>query len=279
MNIQIKRLILITVILSIISCSPRIGASIINKKEELGRDVYVLVIPPEEIGEIGGIKIGEIKSGDSGFSSNCSYNEIIEPMKNLARQNGANIIKITKHSPPDMWSTCDRLKADIYYVDDYRKYQRYIEWGENRRLTWEDFKGTPNPKEYPEAAALTNCGFGFQSNRVNLFKRTKIFVENTFDSKLSWVLNEEAKIDRILAHEQAHFDLSEIYARTLRLKLKEQKLTVLNIDHKAKSIFDEVYRLYLEKQELYDSETEHGINQKEQLRWEKFIAKELGMRQ
>lgn len=269
-----KRLIFL-IIFPIISCSPKIGSSIMSNQKKLNGSENILVLQFGDEQKIDGIKIGEIKSTDSGFSSNCSYNEIIIPLKKLARQSGANIIKITKHKTPDNWSTCDRIKADIYKVENYKKYEREIEWNKNRKLTWEDFKGKPITNS--NVGALTYCGFGFQSNRVTLFKSAKIFVKNTFNCDLSWVRPDQIKRKELLEHEQGHFDLSEIYARLLRTKLNERKLTIANLNTEGNLIFTEVYKSYLDKQEQYEKETEYGLNRTEQQRWNTYIIQQIGI--
>lgn len=60
--------------------------------------------------------IGSISIGDSGFTTKCSYQEVINDAINLARGMGGNIVQITEHKEPDLWSTCHRIKADIYYI-------------------------------------------------------------------------------------------------------------------------------------------------------------------
>ena len=49
-------------------------------------------------------------------------------------------------------------------MKDYKKYEREIDLNKNRKLTWEDFKGTVKPLTNVNEAALTDCGFSFQSN-------------------------------------------------------------------------------------------------------------------
>ena len=57
--------------------------------------------------------LGECKIGDSGFSTKCDYNTVLETLKSEARKVGGNAIKITKHKSPDFGSTCHRMTATI----------------------------------------------------------------------------------------------------------------------------------------------------------------------
>lgn len=271
-----KKIVLV-LFLPIVSCSPKFGTSIINSQQKLNNTDHVLVLQFGDEQKIDGIKVGKISSTDPGFSMNCSYSEIIEPLKELARQNGANIIKITEHKTSDIWSTCERIKADIYKVKDYKKYEREIEWDKNRKLTWEDFKGTVKIFKNENEAALTYCGFSFQSNRVTSFKNAKVFVKNTFYCDSSWVKPNQIDEKYLLEHEQRHFDLCEVYTRILRKKLNEKKLTIANMQEETDFIFEEVSKAYIDKQEEYDKKTEHGLNKKQQGIWNSYIMQQIGL--
>lgn len=66
--------------------------------------------------------LGKIKIGDSGFTTNCSYETVMEQAKTEARKVGANGIKITEHKTPSAMSTCHRIKADIIKLGDYHDF-------------------------------------------------------------------------------------------------------------------------------------------------------------
>ncbi len=257
------------------SCSPKIGSTINNKQSALDDNEFVLVLQKEGSFINDGIEIGSIKSGDNGFSSNCTYYEVIETLKKLARNNGANLIKITDRTSPGQWSTCERLTAKIYKVPNFRFHEKEIEWTANRKLIWEDFKGSPKTISNSNTAAQTYCGFGFQTNSVTMLSKTKIFTTTSFTTHLSWVRPDQKDTPGLLEHEQGHFDLCEIYARQLRKKLEEKKLTAFNLNTDANVIFKNVYASYLERQELYESETQYGTDRKKQIEWTKRIASEL----
>ena len=259
----------------IYSCSPKIGSTISSKQTALSDTDFVLILQQQDDFNNDGIEVGSIKSGDNGLSTNCTYYEVIDKLKNLARQNGANVIKITEHKSPDRWSSCERLTAKIYKVPDFRKHEKEIEWTANRKLTWEDFKGNPKSISNSNTGAQTYCGFGFQTNYVTVLTKTKIFVSTTFTCNLSWVRPDQTDRVDLLEHEQGHFDLCETYARQLRKKLKEKKLTVFNLNTDANIIFKDVYALYLDRQELYEKETNYGLNRQKQIEWTKTINSEL----
>lgn len=59
--------------------------------------------------------VGNLKIGDSGFSKNCGYNQVMETARAAARKTGANVIKITELREPSFaGSTCYRIIAKMY---------------------------------------------------------------------------------------------------------------------------------------------------------------------
>jgi hypothetical protein len=266
---------LISIAFLINSCSPKIGSKITAKQMPLPDTEFVLVLKENDDFTNDGIEVGSIKSGDNGLSNYCSYFEVLEELKSLARKNGANVIKITELKNPDTWSSCVRLKAKIYQVPNFRIHEKEIYWATDRKLCWEDFKGSPQINLNSNIGALSKCGFGFETNQVSFLSKAKVFTKATFNCNLSWVKVDQKNNLELLEHEQGHFDLSEIYARMFRKKISEIYLTASNINIDTKIIFDKVYNLFIQIQDLYDSETNHGLDKNYQTIWNKSIEKQL----
>jgi len=259
-----QALFLSAALLFIGSCSPKPGSEITSRQTPLKADAAVLVLDDTSTSRITGIEIGRLRSGDNGFSSHCSYTEVIERLKQMARQNGANIIQITEHKKPDSKSSCSRIKATIYKVDDAKAYEKKIEWSADRKLTWQDFKAAPVTGT--DFSAATSVGFSYQSVPGPLFSRIKFVVKNTFNCDLSWVNPRHNKNAYLLSHEQLHFDICEVHARLLRKKFAENKLTIFNVKQ-CSAYFNEVFAGYEAQQKLFDEESDHGINEKKQAEW------------
>jgi len=271
-----KKILLFALLSAMVeSCAPKFSSTINTKQPPLAQTDYVLVLQREDQFTNDGIEIGTISAGDNGFSVNCSYNEVLARLKDLARQNGANLIKITEQIDPNAWSTCVRLTAKIYKVPNFRLHEKQIEWSANRRLTWDDFKGMPKTMSNTNSAAQTYCGFSFETNRVTAFKKVKIFTKNSFDCYLSWVRPDQMTRLDLLEHEQVHFDLSEVYARRLRKNLVEMNLTLNNLTTGADVVFKAVSKEYLERQELYEAETRYGLDKEVQHMWTKEVVNEI----
>ncbi len=268
-----KRLALILILIAFNSCSPKLRSSVIKKLPELeeGELVVILDIVDDQI--IKGDIIGELKATDNGFSENCSYYENLEHLKVLARKAGANLVKITKHKPANSWSSCDRLWAKIYKVDDAKNYETEIEWSSDRKLTWDDFKGVPDDENYPNALAVTNSGFGIYSNGFNLFSKGKIFVKTVFINNSSW-FRPEGKTPYVLTHEQIHFDITEIYARKLRKAFIDANITPSK-GAEAEKIYYKIHNEWEGRQSLYDIQTQFGEKFETQKKWKSIVEIEL----
>jgi len=106
--------------LALASCSPRITTQVtksytpIDFKQEI--KVYDLMDPvPGKSEEIGFVKIG-----DTGFSTNCNFENVLNLAKIEARKSGGNAIKIIDHILPSAFgSSCHQITAKILKVSDF----------------------------------------------------------------------------------------------------------------------------------------------------------------
>lgn len=113
-------------VFGIASCSPKISSNLSNPQQELPVDEKVALLDidhslPENI-----IKVGELRYQDSGFSTNCSFNSLMTQARSEARKNGANLVKVVDKKKPDLWSSCYRLKLELYnYSGDVSALSQY----------------------------------------------------------------------------------------------------------------------------------------------------------
>lgn len=261
----------ILVVIFVSACTAKIANNIISKQPALTESDFVLVLQQSDHFINDGIKVGSIQSVDNGFSVNCSYNEVIESLRTIARANGANVIKISKRVPPDTKSTCERIYADIYRVPDFKKHELEIDWSENRKLSWEDFKGTaPNVSSKVWFSAGSDCNILLESNTFGLFKKPKFFTQAKFYTFSSWV-NGSKKSDSLLVHEQYHFNIAEVYRRKLQKLLDKSNFSFSKAENDAKRIMRQISKQYHNEQAVYDEETKHGVNREKQREWERRI--------
>lgn len=146
-------------------------------------------------------------------------------------------------------------------------------WNENKKLTWEDFRGKPIPSASFVASTNTGINFQYSYSLKNDEVSVEYSVASFFYPEKSWF--QPGKVTQhILNHEQGHFDISELHARILRKNLDGK-----NFSKKIKSEIEAIYRQVEQKrramQVKFDAETDHSRNENKEILWEKDIAKQL----
>jgi hypothetical protein len=148
-------------------------------------------------------------------------------------------------------------KATIHAVNEN---EEIIPWAFNRRLSWEDFLCEPQKNSDAVASTSTSLGIAYQVENGQL----TYSISCNFSKNKSWGL---LKTNYILAHEQGHFDITEICARKLFRALQEYQF-----NHKTyRDDINDIYqRIVAEKESMqatYDGETDHSRNRKVQYEW------------
>jgi len=163
----------------------------------------------------------------------------------------------------------------IFSIEDTFS-QELILWKSDIKLTWDNFKGSPDYSTYKIASAYIDINYQEKKTKDSV----TFIVKSIFYEKYSWVFREAILYtgwdSLLLNHEQKHFDITEIYARKLRKVLSETHFTndeLLN--GKSDRIVDSIIKLSKIEDRLYDEETEHGSNKEKQKEWDKKIAKDL----
>lgn len=146
--------------------------------------------------------------------------------------------------------------------------QNSISWNEFYKLQWHDFQGEPEETSMGDAGAVVQI----KAKPFLLKKRVVYDVTAIFNRKKSWSRDQS---EALLAHEQLHFDIAELYARKIRKKIKE--LSSRGVDD-VKTFNAAVQQLLQESNEAdqqYDLETLHGAMSRRQAAWSKKINDEL----
>jgi hypothetical protein len=147
-------------------------------------------------------------------------------------------------------------------------------WNESHKLNWADFKANPNQNS--DAVALTASGITFGYSLKTSGERIIDFsssVEAHFYPNKSWYLKDKGSA-YILAHEQLHFDITELYARMFRAQLKGLVVTQ-NVKDQMQRLHKAINEAVDETQKRYDAQSNHSMNAKVQKQWEAIIDKEL----
>jgi hypothetical protein len=149
-----------------------------------------------------------------------------------------------------------------------------ITWSDSYKLTWDDFKG--EPKENSTAAAITSSGIGFEySIKQNIFSvvsfKTKVLA--CFYPEKSWYKPQLANT-HILAHEQLHYDITELYARKFRQQLSRLKLSKI-LKSELDALQESINRQLENRQHEYDTDTDFSRSPEVQEQWQELIKGEL----
>lgn len=147
---------------------------------------------------------------------------------------------------------------------------RVLAWTEDRRLTWADYQGKPLKTEWASATTASGITYSLSSTIGTNESSLEIVVASLFYPDKSWYKPELCD-DVVLSHEQLHFDITELFARKFRERLKTVK-NDKNIKKNVRAIFVEVNKELNAFQNKYDRETNFSRNVTEQLVWNKNIA-------
>ena len=148
-----------------------------------------------------------------------------------------------------------------------------IIWHKARKLTWNDFKGNA-PKGTP-VAALTASGISYSFSAVENGDEMAIryIVTANFYPSRSWYQPKYSS-SNVLAHEQLHFDITELYARRFRRRLDATRFTE-NIREEVRVIFKQINRELSEYQDRYDLETNSSRLLDRQREWQLKVREAL----
>jgi len=126
------------------------------------------------------------------------------------------------------------------------------------------------------ASAMTSAGFGYNLGFSSLEGKSvlNVSVFCNFNKNASWV-KDEGRNDYILHHEQHHFDISYICTMEFIKKLKNAHFTSSNYQEILKNLYIETAKEMAAMQDLYDTETQHGIIKNKQQEWSDKIDKQL----
>ena len=110
-------LFIVTAIFLFFGCGPQITSTLYQPKQALSDNQKVALLDTHHIIPENSIKTGQLKFGDNGFSTGCSFKKNCLSAIAHARKIGSNVIKITNHKKPDLLSSCHRMVFELYYYE------------------------------------------------------------------------------------------------------------------------------------------------------------------
>ena len=122
---QVSTSILILVIGVLIQCAPTVNYSAINTSRPYKHSNQPMFV--YDVGQqipANSVILGVISTSDTGFSTDCGYNAVIEHIKKKARTVGGDAISILRVQNPDWSSTCYRISAAVISLIDISNWPR-----------------------------------------------------------------------------------------------------------------------------------------------------------
>ena len=108
------------------SCSPKITTQLYKNFPPLDITQEIKVLTITDSIPVISTQLGTIKLEDSGMTTKCKYDDLIEVAKNEARKVGGNVIKVIEHIPPHssmygvafVYSNCHQISVLILKVPE-----------------------------------------------------------------------------------------------------------------------------------------------------------------
>lgn len=147
-------------------------------------------------------------------------------------------------------------------------------WNADRKLTWNDFKGPIPPNAVPAATTASGISYRYSANLIHHEVKLDFEVTAYFYPNESWYKPSVCDANT-LQHEQVHFDISELFARRMRMKLRRTSFTE-NVKEEIRKIYRVTLRELEELQDKYDWDTNFSRNPEAQAAWNKRIKEALG---
>jgi len=148
-----------------------------------------------------------------------------------------------------------------------------VPWEKDFRLTWADFKGKVPPGEPTAATTASGISYSYSANLLHHEVHLDFEVNAFFYPKESWYKPDLCN-ENTLAHEQLHFDITEVFARKMREKLRRTSFSD-DVKAEVRKIYADILEELQKYQERYDWETNFSRNREKQLEWNQKIAQAL----
>ncbi len=155
-----------------------------------------------------------------------------------------------------------------FFVNGQKIPEELVKWDSERKLSWSDYKGKPDPSSDAAASTSTSLGINYGISAEHFTYKIKC----SLSKNKSWV---RYKSDYVLSHEQGHFDITEIFARKLNKMMSEYKFDKNNYRHDLDKIYQNIIDEKDAFQDRYDIETDFSRNKVKQAEWLMKIAKML----
>ncbi len=161
-------------------------------------------------------------------------------------------------------------KVIVTFVEDTVFAENEMPYQPNN-LTWQCYRAVIQNNVQHSANTVTNSAFGMSTLVDNYTIKLTVHTNFYFDKNAS-SKKQGTTSKYLLQHEQIHFDIAYQGYQQFLGEIKKLEVTEKNYNTIYENAFNAYRAKVKEVQTLYDTETEHGINQLQQEMW---IAKVL----
>ena len=148
-----------------------------------------------------------------------------------------------------------------------------LAWESDRKLQWSDFEAPADDLLPYAATANSGMSHSYAITDNGEFLRSTSEVKAHFYPEFSWYKSKDTTAV-ILAHEQSHFDITEIHARKFRKRIEEFEFTT-NAAVEVRELYDLTENERMQMQNRFDKESQHSLNAEAELFWKNQIARLL----
>jgi len=141
------------------------------------------------------------------------------------------------------------------------------QWSATKKLQWADFKGEPDSLSPFSANTYSGLAYKYAIRREIKKQIVTCEVNGYFIPEKSWVKKGFENDAELLAHEQLHFDITELFVRKFRQRLKNTRFS-RNPKKQIEVIYKKITAERVAMQKQYDLETNHSENKKMQQKWQ-----------
>ena len=143
-------------------------------------------------------------------------------------------------------------------------------------LEWKDFRGAQEPRNPFHANTTSGISYSWSLKTSGQGMEFIYSVDSYFLPDGSWVKPGKTS-EHLLAHEQLHFDITELHARKLRSQLQEfNPEKVKDVKKVLREIYQKIEAQRAQMQKKFDAETRHSQNAEAQFKWQELVRLELG---
>ena len=146
---------------------------------------------------------------------------------------------------------------------------------QKKNLRWKNFTGVADSIG-PHAKALAGTYSRLEQRYYRVNNEIHFVIAAWFNPAKSWVRKgvvSSFQSDRVLRHEQHHFDMCELYARQIRKYLSSTVFREATYKTEVEQLFKKFHEQYRAEQERYDSELKEQVHTLDD--WANAIDQEL----